>query len=358
MINIQTVNWKSVTFVLIAAYYLLAQERIPSETSPEISKFAFGSCLLQKRPQPVWEGVLKVAPQLFVLLGDNIYGDTEDMNILAQKYAQLNTNKGFQKIRDSMDIAAVWDDHDYGMNDAGREYPKKAESKQLFLDFFNEPQNSERRNHAGIYTSYYFGEGNKRVQMILLDTRYFRSPLKKQWSGMGIVRQRHWVYRPDFDPKSTILGKEQWEWLENELKKPARLRLICSSIQVLPFYSRSETWSNVPRERDKLYGLLRKFRTEGVIILSGNIHWSEISLEEPDLLYPIYEFTSSGLNRTARFIQENDKRIGLAVNDHNFGTVDIDWNQDEPLVKLSIHNTSGEVLTDYIIEMSTLKFQK
>jgi hypothetical protein len=72
---------------------------------------------------------------------------------------------------------ATWDDHDYGVNDGGKEYPKKEESKKIFLDFFKEPDTSSRWKHKGIYTSYYYGEAGKKLQVIVLDCRTFRDRL-------------------------------------------------------------------------------------------------------------------------------------------------------------------------------------
>ena len=88
------------------------------------SRIAFGSCADQNRPQPILEEVVARDPDLFVYLGDNIYGDTEDMGELRAKYSVLAAKPEFQALREHCPTLAVWDDHDYGAIDSGRGYAK------------------------------------------------------------------------------------------------------------------------------------------------------------------------------------------------------------------------------------------
>ena len=111
-------------------------------------------------------------------------------------------------------VLGIWDDHDYGKNDAGSEYPKRVESQAALLDFLDEPTDSPRRQRRGTYESYEFGSGNERVKVILLDARYHRD-------------------RPGRD--ADTLGDEQWAWFEKELgSSTAALTIVASSYQVLP----------------------------------------------------------------------------------------------------------------------------
>jgi alkaline phosphatase D len=99
-------------------------------------RIAFGSCAKQDKPQPIWNAVLASDPDLFIFLGDNIYGDTRDMAVLRRKYAELAAQPGFVRLTERTPILATWDDHDYGENDAGVDYPFKDESRQIFCDFW------------------------------------------------------------------------------------------------------------------------------------------------------------------------------------------------------------------------------
>ena len=179
---------------------------------------AFGSCVHQDHEQPIWKAINAENADLFVLLGDNIYGDTEDMAVLQAKYQKLGSNAGFQQLRASTPLVAVWDDHDFGRNDGGGDYPKKAESRQIMLDFFEEPADSPRRTQeGGIYTSYEYGPPGQRVQLILLDLRWNRGTLERVGAVQNQttrVPRRMGPYKAHKDDKQPFLGEAQWRWLE------------------------------------------------------------------------------------------------------------------------------------------------
>src|SRR5690606_21285898 len=132
-------------------------------------------------------------------------------------------------------ILATWDDHDYGVNDGDASYPRKAEAAKLMLDFFKVPADSPRRQHEGVYGAYRFGPEGKRVQVILLDARYFKSRPKPDLRSEEEKKRLNIIgrYVGDEDPKATVLGEEQWQWLEEQLRQPADVRLLVSSIQVV-----------------------------------------------------------------------------------------------------------------------------
>ena len=141
-----------------------------------IDRIAFGSCVHQDKPQPIWSEVLVADPDLFIFLGDNIYGDSDDPAVLEAKYEQLAEKPGYQQLKASTEVIATWDDHDYGQNDIGANYIAKEASRKLMLDFFDEPGDSERRTQAGgIYTSYLYTDNDKSLQIILLDLRCNRT---------------------------------------------------------------------------------------------------------------------------------------------------------------------------------------
>ena len=201
----------------------IAQADPAVERHPEtvLRRIAFGSCAKEDRAQPIWSNVLASEPDLWIWAGDNVYGDTEDVAELRAKYALLAAIPGYAALRASVPILATWDDHDYGRNDAGVEFPRKRESQQAFLDFFGVPADSPRRTREGVYHAATFGPEGRRVQVILLDTRYHRSPLEEFETGT-----RRQDYRPTRERAATVLGAEQWRWLEARLREPADLRLI------------------------------------------------------------------------------------------------------------------------------------
>ena len=325
-----------------------------------LSHIAFGSCLRENRPAPIWDAIADRKPEVFLFIGDNIYGDTEDMDVMWAKYQKLGAMPGYVRLKKTCPILATWDDHDYGENDAGVEYPRKVESQKLLLKFFEEPADSPRWKREGIYDAKMFGPEGKRVQIILLDTRYFRSPLKRVPKSEQVKGQG--PYRPDDRAELSMLGDAQWKWLEGELKKPAQVRIIASSIQVVPEEHNWEYWANFPHERKRLMKLIGDCDANGVIFISGDRHLSEISgLKADDPANPtgyvIYDVTSSSLNVPSGGNENevNRHRIGKNYRLVNFGTILIDWSAKDPAIQMQIRDEKGQVVREHAVKLSTLR---
>lgn len=319
-----------------------------------LSRIAFGSCARQDKPQPIWEAVLAAKPDAYLALGDNIYGDTEDMALLKKKYDLLGAVPGWQKLKAACPILATWDDHDYGVNDGGTEYAKKVESQQIFLDFFGVAKDSPRRTQKGVYHAEVFGPPEKRVQVILLDTRYFRSPLKKRAKKIG----GEGPYEPSADTKATMLGDAQWQWLETQLKVPAKVRILMSSVQVVAQDHAWEKWMNFPHERDRLYQLIKDTKAAGVVAVSGDRHLAELSMMDAGIGYPLYDVTSSGLTEASqkwRKFEANRHRVATMNWGNNFGLITIDWSKPDPLLRLQIRDAVGEVTIQEKVSLSLLQ---
>ena len=329
----------------------------PEGATPAPSVIAFGSCAKEKLPQPIWDKINAQEPDLFLFLGDNIYGDTEDVAELRKKYALLGAKEGYKKLLAQCPVMATWDDHDFGKNDAGVEFGFKDVSQEVFLDFFGVPKDSPRRARKGIYHAETFGEdGGPKLQVIMLDTRYFRSSLKRGAPG---------PYAPDPDPAKTMLGEEQWKWLEKKLMEPADLRIIGSSIQVISEEHGWEKWGNLPLERAKLMNLIKKTKAGGVIFLSGDRHMGDISMIPADnpagVGYSLFDLTSSGMNQGGGgAVKEPNKwRVGEEnYRRKNFGTIHIDWDAEDPVIEMAIRDGDGEVAMSASAKLSELRPKK
>lgn len=323
-----------------------------SATEPVVSRIAFGSCAHQDRPQPIWSAISATKPQLLLLIGDNIYGDSKDTDVLKAKYAKAAAVPGFAALRSQCKLLATWDDHDYGQNDAGAEYPNKQASQQLLLDFLGVPADSPRRQREGVYDAATFGPVGQRVQVILLDTRYHRSPFKRSETNPRQVV-------PNTDAGVTILGAAQWKWLEEQLRQPAELRLLVSSIQVVAEDHPFEKWANFPAERERLYKLLASTKANGVIVLSGDRHLAELSVADAGLGYPLFDLTSSGLNMANakwRPLEANQHRVATMTTGNNFGLIDVEWTANGgPLVRLQIRDEVGDITIQEKQPLSLLK---
>ena len=118
-------------------------------------------------------------------------------------------------------------------------YEQTTAAKKIAGLFFKEPAESNRRKHEGIYHTEYIQQGDKTVQLILLDVRTFRNSLLLYDTTAKLPR-KNYFYTPDYQPHtskdSLLLGEAQWKWLEEELKKPADLRLICCPYPPRPSY--------------------------------------------------------------------------------------------------------------------------
>ena len=329
-----------------------------SAGAPEpLSRVAFGSCAQQDQPQPIWDSVLATDPQLFLFLGDNIYGDTTDMRVLRAKYRMLAAQPGFRRLRRTVPVLAVWDDHDYGANDAGAEYPMKAASQRVFLDFFGVPRTSPRRRRAGTYHAQLFGPPGRRVQVILLDLRYFRSPISSRELSAEQRELGFGPYVPTPDRGATMLGAAQWAWLARQLEAPAEVRLIASSVQVVASEHGWEAWGQFPHEQRRLFALIEAKRAGGVIFLSGDVHWGELSRYDGGP-YPLYDFTSSALNQEwpQALNLPNARRVGTVVYPYpNFGTVGIDWAEADPLIRLRLRAEDGRPVLTHQLRLSELR---
>ncbi len=338
--------------------FILGTQLQAQEKLPPITKIAFGSCAHENDPQPILDFAANQKPDLFIYLGDNIYGDTKDMNVLKAKYAKLAAKPEFQNLKKSTRLLATWDDHDFGWNDSGKWYPFKNESKEIFLNFFDEPKDSERRKREGIYTSYQFESNGKKIQIILLDNRTFRSDLRLYRGELS--HESKFFYPLDYYPHqiedSTLLGENQWNWLENELRKPADIRIIGSGSQFSISYNGYESWANFPHEQKRFLELIKKTKANGVFFISGDVHYAEVSKLDYDGLYPIYDCTSSGITSTWLFATPNDNRIEGPIMENHYGMLTINCGKKDPEIKMEIIDVKNNQRIEHTISLSDISF--
>lgn len=340
------------TFVVVGSH---AQENSDSPATAAssysdstLTRIAFGSCNDQGKDQPLWIPIQAATPDLWIWLGDNIYADTEDMTAMDSMYALQKEVPGYRALHRTTPVIGTWDDHDYGANDAGRSYPKRDSSQQLLLDFLNVPDDSPRRKRDGVYSSHTYGPPGRQVNVILLDTRYHRDPITRDPN----TEQRYYPNK-----QGDILGEEQWNWLERELRtSEAQIHLIGTSIQAVPEEHAWEKWANFPRAHERLYDILRRTEVPGAVLLSGDRHIAELSRHDEALDYPLYELTSSGLTHHAPPHDEpNRHRIGSLVAALNFGLITVDWEDDPVTLHLEIRDEDNQPRIERTLSLSELE---
>ena len=314
-----------------------------------LTRIGFGSCLEQEEEQPILDVIRLRDFDLFLMLGDNVYGDVSsptDMTELREAYEKQARNHRFAALRRATPMLAVWDDHDFGLNDAGATFPGRYLAEQLFEQFWRIPEQAAGRARPGIYDAHLVGPTGRRTQILLLDTRFFRSDLRA-------ATDENRRYDPDPDPGKTMLGDDQWRWLEAELKKPADLRLLVSSIQVIAEGHGWEAWRTLPRERDRLYEVIRRAGAENLVILSGDRHRAGIYRRDDVVGYPLYEITSSSLNSPTSSPEEPGPfRLGPSFRKENFGDLQVDWKAGT--LRLEIADIGGEIVLSQSIDLKML----
>ncbi|CEG45973.1 phoD [Plasmopara halstedii] len=345
-----------------------------------LQRVAFGSCNDQSFPQPLWPHIAAHEPQLWIWMGDIIYADMKELDeprpfaipprkmfveapaeVLIRKYNKLMANEDYAAFVSRTPVIGIWDDHDYGINDGGKFYSYREQSQQVFLDFIGEPKNSSRRQQQGIYTSYTIGLGEQTVKFILVDNRYNRD---------------------NYGTKSgDFLGEAQWKWLENELiSSTAAFNVIVSGVQILPGdrYPIAECWDRFPNERERFFKLLLSSNAKGVILLSGDVHFSEINqVVCSNGTNTITEITSSGLTHSwMEFHMPSLKHIMALVFTYanlllpwefrpsqnsfyghlNWGSIEFDWeSRPHPVATVKIRGADEQVKLRYEFESKSFQ---
>ena len=309
----------------------------------------FGSCIDQKLPQPIWKAIEDKNIDAFMFLGDNVYGDdpSGDLNKLKKSYISQSTK--LPQWLNQKKVISIWDDHDYGKNDGGGDYKNKKESQKLFLDFWKIPENDIRHRRDGLYFYEIIDIDGFKVNLIVLDTRYFRSKLTSASSP----------YTSSDNPNTTILGNEQWIWFEQVLSQDSDLILVLSSIQILATEHVFERWDLFPHERLRMINLLNSKKTKSLII-SGDRHKGGLykkgslveltssSLNKPTSAARISRNLSIVPNAIKKKLIEDDKLLQNQIyNFENFGLIKI--NAKNKQIEISLNDLNGnEIFVDVL----------
>ena len=331
---------------------------LPPADKP-ITRVLVASCLNEEAAEaPALEEIAKEKADLFLMMGDNVYGDMDGKQVLSnqaeldelrESFRDLAARPDFQAVRAAHPMMVAWDDHDYGANDGGKDFPFRRLSERIHERFWG-LEKQDVGAWPGTYYARTFGPEGKRTQIIMLDTRFFRTPLTRtdEYGAKGKER-----YVPSADAHQDMLGTDQWTWLENQLQQPADLRLIVSSVQVVPTDGQGyESWSRLPLEQSRLFDLIGETDANGVVFVSGDRHAAFLYRKEGVLDYPAYELTASSLN--ASFSDTTDEmdsaQIGAGYSPENFGAIDIDW--ETGTAALSIKADDGAT-----VQETTVKFK-
>lgn len=306
------------------------------EVRREVRRVGFGGCAGDACSLTLLDTLAAYRPDVFVWLGDNVYVEHPDS--LPAAYERLAEDSSFANLKSTTRMLATWDEYDFGGTPV---------NKDAFLSFWEDPVRSVRREREGVYASYLFDGARRDVLVILLDARSFRSQLDSV-DGVALRYADGASYFADhlpvLSPDSTVLGAEQWKWLEEQLSIPCDIRVVATSVPFGPAFNGRMTWANFPQEQHRMLDALAKAHAaEHTVFLSGVSHYGEISRLDssqidgwPLNLPPLYDCTSSSLSSTPGRPTENRHRVGLPVATHNVGL--LEWQGDSGVsVKLLTH---------------------
>jgi alkaline phosphatase D len=140
------------------------------------------------------------------------------------------------------------------------------------------------------------------------------------------------------------------------LTQEADVRIIASSNQFSHEYNGWESWTNVPHEQQKMLAIINKTQANGVIFISGDVHWGEISKLNNDITYPIYDVTSSGITQTWYNTEPNKNRIGEVIPQNNIGAIDISQQGKNIRLKMAIYDETGKAVVWLSTDINEVSF--
>jgi alkaline phosphatase D len=295
----------------------------------------------------IFETMAKTPANFNIWLGDNwYYREVDYSSVWGLKYRASHDRaiSIVQKFMASMPQYAIWDDHDFGPNDAGKNYIFKNESRSIFNDYWLNPNSGE--NHEGIYTMFNYGD----VDFFMLDDRFFRSDVKMPDSINNLTNE-------DKD----YFGKKQLDWLKNNLSfSKATFKIIVTGNQVLNPINNYECVQHYPKEYNDLIEFLTNQKINGVVFLTGDRHHSEvIEMPRPNA-YPLYDITvsplTSGVGKVSGKELDNPFRVAnTLIEAQNFGKISFFGSKGNRTMKVDFIDKNGANLGSWFVEENKLK---
>ncbi|WNO52415.1 alkaline phosphatase D family protein [Stakelama saccharophila] len=300
----------------------------PSGSAP--FRIAYGSCLRVEldQQQRIWEAVAAREPDLFLWLGDNIYGDALRAETLAEEYRKQRVVPALQPVLRSAGNLAIWDDHDYGLNDGDRTSTVKVGALGVFRNYWANPAHGLPHT-PGVFFDYHYGG----VHFIFLDGRYYRDPNKAENT-----------------PQKTQLGAAQKAWLKEKLRgSDAVFKVLVSG----GGWSKAkgphgDGWSAFLHERDEIFDFIRDEGIGGVIGMSGDTHCAELNCVPRSETggYDFYDLGSSPMAQDTDSdwaYRRPERRMREPYDGGpNFGVIDFDATAERPWIESCVVNEYGQ----------------
>jgi len=314
----------------------------PSKASQPTSKdirFLVGSCYyphkdkLAAKRNVIFESMEEKAADFMIWMGDNTYYQGEEWDsdqAMFEKWRASRTVPSVNSFLQSTQQYGIWDDHDYGPNDAHGDFERKANSLKLYKAMWPNPSFGNAQAE-GVFTKFTKGD----AEFFLLDGRY---------NSIG---------------GEQMFGPEQINWLQEGLKdSKANFKFIITGTQLLPNNTFGEDWLTCPDERNAFLDFLESTKISGVILFSGDRHYTELNkMSRPDT-YPLYEFSCSPLTSYLYLAKKINSKVlqkKTFVRTHNFGEIQLTGKQADRKCIITTYNRDGEKIWVQTIRLKDLK---
>ncbi len=327
-------------------------------SDPPTFTLATGSCAYINEPDydrpgkpyggdyQIFTHIAEQKPDVMLWLGDNVYYREPDWFSRAgmfHRYTHDRATPELQALLASTTQLAIWDDHDFGPNDSDGTWSRKQDAADVFQKFWGNPPDSYRDGlpgESGACTSFYQYAD---VDFFLLDDRWFRSPDDCK----TCPRQ--------------CLGQAQIDWLIGSLaSSQAPFKLVAIGNQFVTTSQNYETFNHFYQaERDTILARIEREGIKGVIFLTGDRHFTELSGYQNRAGHWVYDLTTSPLTSSPATglpdRETNEFRIaGTAYDKRNFALLRFSGKRKERILEISVHGSDGQEIWKKTLKTSEL----
>lgn len=308
-------------------------------TDPPPFALAMGSCAYVNEPaydRPgrsygdsygIFDAIAAKRPDLMLWLGDNAYLREPDWGSrtgFLHRYTHTRSLPELQRLLRSTQHYAIWDDHDFGPNDGDGSFVNSPTAREVFDLFWPNPTNGVP-GVEGTTTNFSYAD----VDFFLMDNRTFRVPAEVRTAPHA------------------MLGKAQLDWLIRALKySDASFKLVAVGSQVLNPAAVYENYATIADERAELLRRIEEEGITGVVFLTGDRHFTELSELKLGNGQMVYDLTASPLTSGPyKPKEENPLRVeGTVVDQRNFATLSFSGPKDARTLFMRVFDNTGTQL--------------
>jgi alkaline phosphatase D len=294
----------------------------PEGTSGRV-RFAFTSCVgfHGYDASPGYADLARTNVDFLLMLGDNAYSNTNDPAVQRRYFFDQRDSAGWRGLSTGTPIYAIWDDHDFGPDNSDGRMKGKEKSLKTFTELWANPAYGEPDN-PGVY----FKFSRRDVDLFMLDGRYHRDPNK----ATNLTHK-------------TMLGAKQLDWFKRELAaSKAKVKVLVSGGE-WQIHGTDDSWKSFKKERDEIFKFIQDERIEGVLLLSGDRHFTGAYQVEGKWI----EVTVGPLG-SSPIVTKNAPEMFLNFSEtkgHFYCVYDVDTAAAPPQVTLEVYRAGdGQVL--------------